>query len=92
MTNPLDSPDILNVYVKPGCPWCINVVQFLKEEEYEFKEIDVLANDEKFAEMEEISGQTFAPTLRVGTNNEKILADFGVDELKAFLAEHKIQA
>ncbi len=92
MSSLIDSEDILNVYVKPGCPWCINVVQFLKEEDYDFKEIDVLADNSKFEEMERISGQTFAPTMRVGENDDLILADFGVDELKEFLAEHKIQA
>ena len=90
MENPFEDDVILNIYVKPGCPWCINVVQYLKEEGYTIKEIDVLADDEKFKEMEEISGQTFAPTMRVGTNNDLILSDFGVDELKVFLAKHNL--
>ncbi|NNE90675.1 MAG: glutaredoxin family protein [Verrucomicrobiales bacterium] len=85
-----DDSQILNVYVKPGCPWCINVIQFLKENGYRFKEIDVIADETKMAEMEEISGQTFAPTMRVGKNDDLVLADFGVDELKLFLDQHGI--
>ena len=39
------------------------------------------ADARAFAEMEKISGQTFAPTLQVGG---KVLADFGPEELEAF--------
>ncbi len=90
MTTPQEDPTILNVYVKPGCPWCVSAVQHLKEEGYHFNEIDVIADDAMFEEMEEISGQTLAPTMRVGTNDDLILADFGVDELKEFLSKHNI--
>ena len=77
----------LKVYVKPGCPWCIAAVGHLKNEGYDFDEIDVLNHPEKFEEMERLSGQTFAPTLTYG---DLLLADFGVPELEAFLDEHVI--
>ena len=86
----MDGSQVLNVYIKPGCPWCVSAIAFLKNEGFEFREIDVIAHDDKFAEMREISGQTFAPTLRVGENNDLVLADFDVDELKVFLEEHGI--
>lgn len=78
----------MRVYVKPGCPWCVTAVAHLKNEGYDFEEIDVLSNPDKFEEMREISGQTLAPTMTYG---DLLLSDFGVDELGAFLDEHDIQ-
>ncbi|MAS93318.1 MAG: NrdH-redoxin [Verrucomicrobiales bacterium] len=73
------------VYVKPGCPWCTQAISYLDKEGYEYEAIDVISNPDKFAEMEEISGQTYAPTLTYG---DLMLADFGVDELIPFLEEN----
>lgn len=81
-----DTPS-LKVYVKPGCPWCTDAVAYLKREGYDFETIDVISNRDMFDEMREISGQTYAPTMTVG---DLVLADFGVDELEAFLDEHGI--
>jgi glutaredoxin 3 len=39
------------------------------------------------AEMRELSGQTKAPTMRWG---DEILADFGAEELDAFLRQRQI--
>lgn len=82
----------LKVYIKPGCPWCVDAIAFLRREEIDFEEIDVIGNPEKFAEMREISGQTYAPTLSMQTDEgDVILADFDVGELKEFFAEHGIE-
>lgn len=77
----------MKVYVKPGCPWCVDVIAYLKKEGYEFEEIDVIANRDKFDEMIAISGQSSAPTMTVG---DLMLPDFGVDELKVFLNKHDL--
>ena len=78
----------MKVYIKPGCPWCIDAIAYLKKEGYDFEEIDVFANPEQFDEMRRISGQSCAPTLTVG---DLLLADFGVDELTDFLEEHDLR-
>ncbi len=78
---------MMKVYIKPGCPWCVDVVAYLKKEGYEFEEIDVIANRDMFDEMIAISGQSSAPTMTVG---DLMLPDFGVDELKVFLAENEL--
>jgi hypothetical protein len=43
--------------------------------------------------METLSGQTYAPTMLMKTDEgeEVVLADFDVDELKAFFAKHGIE-
>jgi glutaredoxin 3 len=78
----------LKVYVKPGCPWCVSAIAHLRSEGYGFDEIDVFADPKNFEEMENLSGQTYAPTMTYG---DLLLADFGVPELDAFLDEHDIQ-
>ncbi|MEM1441640.1 MAG: glutaredoxin family protein [Verrucomicrobiota bacterium] len=77
----------LKVYLKPGCPWCIDAVAYLDREGFTYEGIDVIADREKYAEMQRLSGQTCAPTLTYG---ELLLADFDVDEMVAFFDEHDI--
>ncbi len=78
----------MKVFIKPGCPWCVDAVNFLRNEGYAFEEIDVIADPVAFHEMEQLSGQTKAPTLV--TEEKQVLPDFDVDELKAFFNEHGI--
>lgn len=75
------------VYIKPGCPWCVDVIAYLEKGDYNFETIDVNADPEAFAKMQEISGQTSAPTMTVG---DLLLADFGVEELVPFLEQNDL--
>ncbi|MGK0189168.1 MAG: glutaredoxin 3 [Verrucomicrobiales bacterium] len=82
-----DQDAAMRVFVKSGCPWCVDAVRYLREEGYVFQEIDVLQDSAAFDEMVAFSGQSLAPTMKV---KDAVLADFGVDELKDFLASHRI--
>lgn len=77
----------LRVYIKPGCPWCVDAIAYLKKDGFQFQEIDVYADPAMYQEMKDLSGQSSAPTLTYG---ELILADFGVDEMQAFFNQHNI--
>lgn len=77
----------LKLYVKNWCPWCITARQFLARQGYAFQEIDVEADRAAYAEMIQLSGQTYTPTLAV---DGKLLADFGPEELQTFLQKHHI--
>ncbi|MDF1823203.1 MAG: glutaredoxin domain-containing protein [Verrucomicrobiales bacterium] len=81
----MEEDEVFKVYVKPGCPWCVDAIAYLKKGGYHFEEIDVTSDPVAFAKMQEISGQTSAPTMTVGN---LLLADFGVEELVPFLEEH----
>ena len=70
------------LYTKQGCPWCHEAVEFLDEHGIGYRLKDVTADSSAFDEMRRISGQSKAPTLEW---NGKILADFGTEELVAFL-------
>ena len=78
----------LTVYIKPGCPWCVDAIAYLKRAEFQFDEVDVISNPAEFKIMQELSGQSCAPTLTYG---ELMLADFDVDEMCEFFNEHGIQ-
>ena len=86
MSDTANSPE-LKVYIKPGCPWCVDAVAYLKRKGIAFEEIDVISDPEMYAEMRSLSGQSCAPTLTYG---DLMLADFDVGEMKAFFAEHGI--
>ena len=78
---------MMDVYIKPGCPWCVQVEAYLQKGGYEYRAIDVIADDAAFEKMRELFGQTSAPSMTVG---DLKLADFGVEELVPFLEEHGI--
>ncbi len=70
------------LYIKPGCPWCVEVVDYLAQKEIEVKEVIVSGNPEAMQELIDLSGQSKAPTMNW---HGEVLADFGVDELVPFL-------
>ncbi|MEM6910750.1 MAG: glutaredoxin family protein [Verrucomicrobiota bacterium] len=74
----------MKVFTKTGCPWCLDAIAWLKENDYDFTEVNVSRDRAAFEEMHRLSGQTKAPTLVL--EDGQVLADFGVAELKPFLA------
>ena len=74
----------LLVYTKTGCPWCIDVVDFLREKKVPFEEREVRGNQAYFDEMVKKSGQTKAPTLDL---NGEILADTDKEAVERWLKE-----
>jgi len=79
--------ETLKVYVKPGCPWCVDAEAWLKREGYQYDRVDVYKDPAAYDEMQRLSGQSCAPTLTFG---DLLLADFGVPELEAFLEANEI--
>ena len=75
------------LYIKPGCPWCDDVVEFLERARIEVKAVVVSGNPAAMREMTVISGQTKAPTMDW---HGEVLADFGVDELVPFLEKRGV--
>ena len=75
------------LYLKSGCPWCTEAEAYLHEHGIAYGKVDVLADAAALEELKRLSGQTKAPTMRWG---EEILADFGAEELDAFLRARKV--
>ena len=75
------------LYVKAGCPWCIEAEDYLKQNQIPYDRKEVRSDAAAMEEMVALSGQTKAPTMKLG---DAVLADFGVDELIPFLARHNV--
>lgn len=76
------------LYVKRGCPWCQEAIEFLDEHGIGYRLKEVTTDAAAADEMERKSGQTKAPTLDW---DGKVLADFGTDELVPFLRQHNVK-
>ena len=75
------------LYVKTGCPWCDEVIDYLDARRIAYQKITVSGNREAMQEMIDFSGQSKAPTMDW---DGEVLADFGVDELIPSLRAHGI--
>jgi len=68
----------IRVFSTQTCPYCITLKQFLKENGFEFEDIDVGADQETAEEMVQKSGQKGVPVVDidgeiiVGFDREKI--------------------
>ena len=78
----------ITLYSREWCSWCIDAKDYLSERGYQFDVIDVGKDREAYAEMAELSEQTYVPTLVAG---EEVLANFDTDQLEKFLTEHGIE-
>ena len=72
----------VKVYSTPTCPYCIRTKQFLKDNDIEFENIDVSANQQKAQEMIEKTGQMGVPVLDI---DGKIIVGFDTDAIKKAL-------
>ncbi len=70
------------LYVKQGCPYCVEAIEYFEEHQIAYEQKEVLSDRAAFDEMKRKSGQSKAPTLDW---HGEILADFGVEELHDFL-------
>lgn len=72
-------PEKIRLFVKPGCPWCIEAKDWLDQHKITYETLNVTADAAARSEMLELTGQTKAPSIDVDGH---ILADFGADELE----------
>ena len=80
-------PNLPILYIKRGCPWCIEVVEHLAQRKIQVQTKIVSDDREAMLEMTELTGQTKAPCLDW---HGVVLADFGVNELVPFLKKQNV--
>ncbi|KAB2658609.1 MAG: glutaredoxin family protein [Verrucomicrobia bacterium] len=78
-------PVTVRLFVKPFCPWCEEAVDWLDEHGIKYETLDVIRDAVAYREMVDLTDQDRAPCIEV---DGEVLADFGVDELQRWLAEH----
>ncbi len=79
----MTSTVVPTLYLKTGCGWCAEVVEYLDGRGLAYRSVVVTGNPAAYAELIELSGQQRAPTMDW---DGEVLADFGVEELQEFLA------
>lgn len=73
---------IVKVYSTPTCPYCKMIRQFFAENNIQFEDIDVAANQAMAQEMIKKSGQLGVPVIDV---NGQIVVGFDKNKLKQLL-------
>jgi len=71
----------VRLFIKPYCGWCDKAERWLDQHEIDYETVDVMADENAYDEMIQLSGQELAPVIDV---DGKILADFGPEQLAAF--------
>ena len=82
----MDKPKL---FVKEGCPWCIEALAFFKSKSIDLEIIDVRKDPSRMPELIEISGQSKTPTLQ---NGDFIVADFDLDEFEGAMSKNPEEA
>ena len=82
----MDKPKL---FVKEGCPWCIDALAFFKSKSIDLEIIDVRKDPSRLPELIEISGQSKTPTLQ---NEDFIVADFDLDEFEDAMSKNPEEA
>lgn len=75
----MTKPKSVRLFIKPGCPWCDEAIEWLDQRGVAYELLDVIRSADARREMRELTDQTRAPSIDVDGH---ILADFGADELE----------
>ena len=65
-------PKKVRLFIKPYCGWCHQALDWLDRRGVKYETLDVIADAAARKEMFQLSGQTLAPVLQVGS---QVLAD-----------------
>jgi glutaredoxin 3 len=74
------------LYVKRGCPYCAEAIDYLDKQKVAYQKVDVVGNAAAMERLKAASGQAKTPTL---VWNGKVLANFGIPELESLLREQR---
>ena len=74
----------VKVYSTPTCPWCHKTKEFLQENNIEFEDINVAADQKAAQEMFQKSGQMGVPVTEI---NGEIIVGFDKNKLKKALGD-----
>jgi glutaredoxin 3 len=77
----------IKVYIKRGCPWCIELIDYMDQKGINYESIDVLADADKFNEMIAVSGQNKAPVVVIA---EEVFANTNREFMEKLFIEKGI--
>jgi len=73
---------MITIYSTPACPWCHKTKEFLKQNNVEFKDVDVSSDRAAAQEMITKSGQLGVPVIDI---DGKIITGFNLNAMKEAL-------
>ena len=73
------------LYVKQGCPWCVQAEEYFSQKSIEYQRINVLESVDGLKALEDSSGQLSTPTWVFG---KEVIPDFSVDEFQEALKKN----
>ena len=73
---------MVKVYTTPACPYCFTLMEFLKEYNIKFEEIDVSQDEKARDEIIERSGQMGVPIVEI---NGEIVVGFDKEKITKLL-------
>jgi monothiol glutaredoxin len=77
-------PRKIRLFIKPGCPWCIDAVEWFDARGWSYERLDVTRDEAARQEMLDLTGQTKAPSAEIDGH---VLPDFDTGQLERFLAK-----
>ena len=73
------------LYVKQGCPWCIDALAYFNAKGIDLEIIDVRTEPQRMKELVEVSGQSMTPTFKHG---DFLVTDFDLEEFEVALEQN----
>jgi glutaredoxin 3 len=73
---------MIKVYSTPTCPYCVTLKNFLKENNFQFEDIDVSQNEAAAKEMIDKSGQMGVPVIDI---DGEMIVGFDQERIKKLL-------
>lgn len=67
----------MDIYIKKRCPYCIRLLELLRETEYDFTTYDVLEDDHAHTSMADLSGDEWVPQVHI---KNVIMYDYDTEE------------
>ena len=77
------------LFVKEGCPWCVDALNYFKSKSVSLDIIDVRKDPTQMNELMKVSGQSMTPTLQ---NGDFVVADFDIQEFEDAMSKNPQEA
>lgn len=77
----------IKAYLKPQCGWSMGVRAIMEKYSLEYQDLDIINNQDLFAEMVEKTGQTNQPCVEI---DGVMLADVSGEEVESYLISNQL--
>ena len=77
----------IKAYLKPQCGWSMGVRAIMEKYSLEYEDLDIINNQNLYAEMVEKSGQTLSPCVEI---EGVMLADVSGEEVENYMLSNKL--